>query len=83
MKHETTKPASFNFLQQQERLDDFMDIYNNDRPHQALNMKYPGELYTPSPVCSDNQRRPIIRFTIVPSGSRTAADCASTDARSA
>jgi putative transposase len=25
------------------------ELYNNDRPHQALNMKYPGEIYTPSP----------------------------------
>ena len=49
LKQEATKPASFNFLQQQERFDDFMEIFNNDRPHQALNMKYPGELYTPSP----------------------------------
>jgi putative transposase len=48
LKQDATKPASFNFLQQQERFDDFIDIYNNDRPHQALNMKYPGELYTPS-----------------------------------
>ncbi len=23
--------------------------YNDERPHQALNMKYPGELYWPSP----------------------------------
>ena len=49
LKQEAIKPASFNFLQQQERFDDFIEIYNNDRPHQALNMKYPGELYTPSP----------------------------------
>jgi len=48
LKQEATKPASFNFLQQQERFDDFIEVYNNERPHQALNMKYPGELYTPS-----------------------------------
>lgn len=48
LKKEATKPVSFNFLQQQARFDDFIDEYNNDRPHQALNMKYPGELYTPS-----------------------------------
>jgi putative transposase len=48
LKQDATKPASFNFLQQQERFDNFIDIYNNDRPHQALNMKYPGEPYTPS-----------------------------------
>ncbi len=49
LKQEATKPASFNFLQQQERFDDFMEIYNNDRPRQALNMKFPGEVSTPSP----------------------------------
>lgn len=49
LKQETTKPPSFNFLQQQERFDHFIEVYNNERPHQALNGLYPGELYTPSP----------------------------------
>tara|TARA_R110002049_G_scaffold165815_1_gene331702 strand:+ start:4212 stop:5135 length:924 start_codon:yes stop_codon:yes gene_type:complete len=44
-----TKPASFSLLQQQSRFDEFIEIYNNDRPHQALGGRYPGELYTPSP----------------------------------
>ena len=48
LKKEATKPASFNFLQQQARFDDFIEGYNNDRPHQALNGMYPGEVYTPS-----------------------------------
>jgi len=48
LKHEATQPASFNFLQQQSRFDDFVDEFNNERPHQAIGMKYPGELYTPS-----------------------------------
>jgi putative transposase len=48
LKQEATKPASFNLLQQQQRFDDFLKQYNNDRPHQAIGMKYPGELYTPS-----------------------------------
>ncbi len=48
LKKEATKPASFNFLQQQERFDDFIEVYNNDRPHQGLGGLYPGELYTPS-----------------------------------
>jgi len=49
LKRDATKPASFSLLQQQSRFDDFMEIYNNDRPHQALGGRYPGELYTPSP----------------------------------
>jgi len=48
LKQEATKPASFNLLQQQQRFDDFVEQYNHDRPHQAIGMKYPGELYTPS-----------------------------------
>ncbi|MBG6177006.1 putative transposase [Labrenzia sp. EL_208] len=48
LKRETTKPAVFNFLQQQERFDRFMTIYNNERPHQGLAGACPGELYTPS-----------------------------------
>ncbi|MEQ9004950.1 MAG: IS481 family transposase [Pseudomonadales bacterium] len=48
LKKETTKPAAYNFLQQQARFDDFIDEYNTERPHQALGMKYPAELYTPS-----------------------------------
>ena len=48
LKKEATKPAAFNFLQQQERFDDFVGVYNNERPHQALGGAYPGDVYTPS-----------------------------------
>lgn len=48
LKKEATKPPGFNLLQQQAKLDDFQEIYNHDRPHEALAMKYPGEVYTPS-----------------------------------
>ena len=48
LKKEATKPASFNFLQQQERFDEFIGVYNHERPHQALGGAYPGDLYTPS-----------------------------------
>jgi hypothetical protein len=41
-------PGSFNFLQQQERFDRFIEVYNHVRPHQALGGAYPGDLYTPS-----------------------------------
>jgi putative transposase len=49
LKKEATKPAGKNFLQQQEKFDDFIECYNNERPHQALGMKYPAELYSASP----------------------------------
>jgi putative transposase len=48
LKKEATKPASFNVLQQQSRFDQFITVYNQERPHQALDMKYPAEMYTPS-----------------------------------
>ncbi len=48
LKQEATKPAAANFLQQQARFDDFVPYYNDERPHQAIDMKYPAELYTPS-----------------------------------
>lgn len=49
LKKETTKPPAFNLLQQQDKFDQFVEIYNHERPHQAIAMKYPAELYTPSP----------------------------------
>jgi putative transposase len=48
LKKETTRPAGGNFLQQQARFDGFMEEFNNERPHEALEMKCPGEVYTPS-----------------------------------
>ena len=48
LKRETTRPAGANFLQQQERFDRFVAIYNNERPHEALEMRAPGVVYVPS-----------------------------------
>jgi putative transposase len=48
LKKEATRPASANFLQQQARFDRFIGDYNTERPHQALGMRYPAELYRPS-----------------------------------
>jgi putative transposase len=48
LKKEATKPASFNFLQQQGRFDSFVEVYNNERPHESLDGRYPGDVYTPS-----------------------------------
>ena len=49
LKTEATKPPAFNFLQQQEAFDSFIEIYNHERPHQGIAGAYPGEIYTPSP----------------------------------
>ena len=48
LKKEATKPAAGNLLEQQERFDRFIDCYNRERPHQALDMRCPAELYRPS-----------------------------------
>ena len=48
LKKEATKPPGKNLLQQQEIFDKFVDSFNAERPHQALEMKFPSELYKPS-----------------------------------
>ena len=48
LKAETTRPAGQNSLQQQERFDAFRHEFNEERPHEALEMKRPAQLYRPS-----------------------------------
>jgi len=48
LKKEATKPAAANVLQQQARFDTFLEQYNQQRPHQALDMKVPADLYVRS-----------------------------------
>lgn len=48
LKKATTKPPAPNFLQQQAKFDDFVEEFNNERPHEALNMKCPTQFYTDS-----------------------------------
>jgi putative transposase len=49
LKKEATKPAVANVLQQQARFDAFIERFNRERPHQALGMKVPAEVYARSP----------------------------------
>jgi putative transposase len=49
LKREATKPAGANVLQPQARFDTFVERYNRDRPHQALGMKVPADVYARSP----------------------------------
>ncbi len=49
LKKEATRPAGANILQQQAKFDAFVDEFNNERPHEALLMKCPREVYAPSP----------------------------------
>jgi len=48
LKKEATQPAARNLLQQQTRFDDFIEIFSLHRPHEALAMKCPAEVYQPS-----------------------------------
>jgi hypothetical protein len=48
LKRETTRPPGINSLQQQARFDHFVRESNAERPHEALAMKTPAQLYRPS-----------------------------------
>jgi transposase InsO family protein len=49
LKREATRPAGANILQQQAKFDAFQEEFNHQRPHEALQMKCPAEVYNPSP----------------------------------
>lgn len=48
LKREATRPPCANFLQQQARFDAFVSEFNTERPHEALAMKRPADLYGPA-----------------------------------
>src|ERR1700752_3059078 len=47
LKMEATRPPGMNMLQQQAKFDAFIEEFNTERPHEALAMKCPAELYKP------------------------------------
>ena len=49
LKQEATRPPGMNSLQQQARFDAFQQEFNTERPHEALGMKRPADLYSASP----------------------------------
>ncbi len=48
LKREATRPPAMNSLQQQAKFDAFVQEFNTERPHQAIAMKCPAEVYSPS-----------------------------------
>lgn len=48
LKAETARPARANVLQQQDRFDEFREEFNEKRPHEAIDMKRPAEVYSVS-----------------------------------
>ena len=49
LKKEATRPPGMNSLQQQARFDAFVHEFNTERPHEALAMQTPSDVYTASP----------------------------------
>jgi transposase InsO family protein len=48
LKQQATRPAGANLLQQQAKFDAFLEEFNGERPHEALQMRCPAEVYTAS-----------------------------------
>ena len=48
LKQQTTRPPGANSLQQQALFDAFVQEFNAERPHEALHMKRPADVYRPS-----------------------------------
>lgn len=59
LKQDTTRPPKQNFLQQQERFDRFRKEFNGARPHEALGMKYPAEVYEPAVRKYESELAPL------------------------
>jgi len=48
LKLETTRPPRETLVSQQEAFDNFIGIFNNERPHEGIENKYPSEIYKKS-----------------------------------
>lgn len=49
LKAETTRPPRASYIAQQRRFNSFRTEFNEERPHEALDMQTPASLYDPSP----------------------------------
>lgn len=59
LKEATANPPRVNLRQQQKAFDDFVEEYNYARPHEALGMKKPGEVYISSERSYTQRTAPI------------------------
>ncbi|MEZ5570322.1 MAG: integrase core domain-containing protein [Halioglobus sp.] len=80
LKKEATKNRPATTPAAQSRFEEFIEGYN-DRPHQSLEGRYPGELYTPSAREYFHPSLPNIPFPTAPSRPRSAAESALGDER--
>ena len=49
LKAETTRPPALTCGSQQRRFSAYQQLYNHERPHEALNQRRPAQVYRPSP----------------------------------
>lgn len=63
----SNRPAFTNLRTAQQALDDWVDYYNNTRPHQSLGMATPAQRFSPAPQPSPPAR-------VQPAGDRTGDD---------
>lgn len=59
LKQETARPPRANLREQQKAFDEFRQEYNEERPHEALKGKTPGECYQDSPRPYRSRLRPV------------------------
>ena len=59
LKAETTRPPAGNLRAQQRKFNRFQNEYNSERPHEALDMQTPQQLYSPSPRPMPNRPPPL------------------------
>jgi hypothetical protein len=62
LKAEATRPAKANLRAQQRTFDEFRHIYNDERPHSALNGKTPQSLYRESNRSYNGGRQPPFEY---------------------
>jgi len=59
LKAETTRPPAANRRTQQRKFNRFQKEFNDERPHEALDMATPGSIYVPSPREMPNRLPPL------------------------
>lgn len=73
LKAEATRPPSVNMAAQQRRFERWQHTYNHERPHEALDQRFPAQIYQPSARRLGETDRPLVYakdFTVkVTSGS--------------
>ena len=60
LKETILKTPGINLLQQQEIFESFMTVYNNERPHQGIEMQCPADLYLPSTKTNPKQLEDLV-----------------------